>query len=315
MRNIPSNPSAEDHRDRSTGLVVFGATEILIGLACASLIPLTIATASLSPVIDPRVVLPSLVLYGLIAAVFIILGVGSIRARRWAVALTLSLSWVWLITGVGTMALSWWLLPELWYSLGAASGLDDAAAKVVAIAITLFLGVIYVVLPGAFILFYRSPNVVATCRSRDFQPDWTDRCPQRLLALTVAYALGGLSIVAVPAYGFAFPFFGRVLSGPAGAVCWVIVFVLSAALAWGTSRREPWAWWTALVAAGIGGVSSAVTFAVIDASDLFQIEGLLAEQRALIESVWPTSPWIHVAVQALIWGIAHRISFCGETAV
>ena len=200
------------------------------------------------------------------------------------------------------MILSWWLLPGLWSSLGAASGLDAGAAQVVAIAITLFLGVIYVVLPGAFILFYRSPNVIATCHSRDPQPDWTDRCPQRLLALTVAYALGGLSIIAMPAYGFVFPFFGRVLSGAAGAVCWVFVFVLSAALAWGTSRRKPWAWWTAMAAASIGGVSSAITFAVIDASDLFQIEGLLAEQRALFEGVWPTSPWIHVAVQALIWG-------------
>ena len=302
MRNIPSSHRSDVHRDRSTGLVIFGAAAILIGLACASLIPLTIATARLSPVIDLRVVLPTLALYGLIAAAFVTLGVGSIRARRWAVALTLSLSWVWLITGVGTMVLSWWLLPGIWSSLGAASGLDAGTAQAVAIIITIFMGVIYVVLPGAFVLFYRSPHVIATCRSRDPQPDWTDHCPQRLLALTLAYALGGLSIAAVPAYGYVFPFFGRVLSGSVGAVCWVIVFVLSSALAWGTSRREPWAWWTAVAAACIGGVSSAVTFAVIDPSDLFQIEGLLAEQRALIEGVWPTSPWIHVAAQVLIWG-------------
>jgi len=302
MRNIQSSHRTEDSRDRSTGLAIFGAAEVLIGLACASLIPLTIATAALSPIIDLRVMLPSLALYGLIAVGFITLGVGSIRARRWAVALTLSLSWVWLITGIFTMALSLWLLPGIWSSLGAASGLDPGAAQVVAIAITLFLGLIYVVLPGAFILFYRSPNVMATCRSRDPQPDWTDRCPQRLLALTVAYALGVLSIVAVPAYGYVFPFFGRMLSGAAGAVCWVIVLVLSAALAWGTSRREPWAWWTALAAAAIGGVSSALTFAVIDPSDLFRIEGLLAEQRTLLEGVWPASPWIHISTQILIWG-------------
>ncbi len=200
------------------------------------------------------------------------------------------------------MTLTFWLLPGFWSSLGAASGLDAGAARAVAIAVNLFLGVIYVLLPGAFILFYRSPSVIATCHSRDPQPDWTDHCPQRLLALSVAYALGGLSIVAVPAYGFVFPFFGRVLSGTTGAVGWVIVLVLSGALAWGTSRREPWAWWTALAATGAGGISSAVTFAVIDPSDLFRIEGLLAEQRTLLEGVWPTSPWIHIAAQTLIWG-------------
>jgi len=302
MKNIPSSHRFEDYRDRSTGLVIFGAAEILVGLACASLIPLTIATAALSPIVDLGVLLPTLALYGLIAAVFVALGVGSIRARRWAVALTLSLSWVWLITGVATMVLSWSLLPGFWFSLGTASGLDAEAAQVVAIIINLFLGVIYVALPGSLVLFYRSPDVITTCRSRDSRPDWTDRCPQRLLALTVAYALGGLSIVAVPAYGFVFPFFGRVLSGAAGAVCWVVVLVLSGALAWGTSRREPWAWWTAMAAACIGGVSSAITFAVIDPGDLFRIEGLLAEQRSLIEGVWPTSPWIHIATQVLIWG-------------
>ena len=116
MRNITPSHRTDDHRDRSAGLVIFGAAEILIGLACASLIPLTIAAAALSPIIDLRVVLPSLALYGLIAVGLVTLGVGSIRARRWAVALTLSLSWVWLITGVGTVALSSWLLPGVWSS-------------------------------------------------------------------------------------------------------------------------------------------------------------------------------------------------------
>jgi hypothetical protein len=302
MTNTPPVHPAESHRDRSTGLIIFGAAEILVGLGCASLIPLTFVTAALSPAVDLQVVLPTLALNGLIAAVFVTLGIGSIRARRWAVALTLSLSWVWLLTGIATMALSWWLLPGFFRSLGAASGLDAGTAGVVALIINLCLSAIYVVLPGAFVLFYRSPDVAATCHARDPRPGWTDRCPQRLLALTVAYALGGLSIVAMPAYGFVFPFFGRVLTGASGAVCWGIVLVLSGAVAWGTSRRDPWAWWTAVAAACIGGVSSAVTFAVIDPEVLFQIEGLLAEQRTLLEGFWPSSAWIHVAVQALIWG-------------
>ena len=302
MGNIQSGHRSDSSPDRSVGLVVFGVAEILIGLACASLIPLTIATAALSPTVDLWVMLPSLALSGLLAVGFVILGVGSVRARRWAVALTLSLSWVWLITGVFTLVLALWVLPEFWSSLGAASGLDAGAAQVLAIAITLVLGMIYVALPGVFILFYRSPDVIATCRWRDPQPDWTDHLPPRLLALTVAWALGGLSIVAVPAYDFVFPFFGRVLSGTAGAVCWGIVVVLSAALAWGTFRREPWAWWTALAAVSIGGISSAFTFAVIDPSGLFRIEGLPAEQRTLLEGVWPASPWIHIAIQILIWG-------------
>jgi hypothetical protein len=283
-------------------LVFFGAVEILIGLVCAALIPLTLVAIALLPVMDARLVLPSLALYAVMAAIFITLGVGSIRARRWAQALTLSLSWVWLITGACTIALTWWLLPGVWQDLAVSSGLEPGVARMAALGINLFLSFIYVLLPGALVIFYRSPDVIATCRSRDPQPGWTERCPQRLLALAMTYALGGLSIIAVPAYGFVFPFFGSVLSGGAGAACWAVVLVLSGALAWGTCRREPWAWWTAMATSVIAGGSSAFTFAVIDPNELFQVKGLLAEQRALFEIIWPTSPWVHVAVQLVIWG-------------
>lgn len=302
MTNTTPIRPTDSYRDRSTGLVIFGAIEILIGLVWASLIPLTLVAAALSPVLEPSVVLSSLALYLLIATIFVTLGVGSIRARSWAAALTLSLAWVWLITGIATMVLFWWLLPGFWHQLGSASGLETGTARVFALAANLGLGVIYVVLPSAFVIFYRSPNVTATCSARNPHADWTQRCPPPLLALTVAYALGGLSIIVVPAYGFVFPFFGRVFSGAAGAVCWAVVFVLSGALARGTCRREPWAWWTATAAAWIGGISSAITFAVIDPSELLLFEGLLPEQRALLEGNWPTSPVIHIAVQALIWG-------------
>jgi len=302
MHEPQPEPHRNDHRDRSLGLVIFGAVEILIGLACAAFIPLTLVAVAFSPVVEAQLVVPSLALYAALAAVFITLGVGSIRARCWAQALTLSLSWVWLITGICTIVLSWWFLPDVWQLLGASSGLNAGDARMLALGINLFLSVIYVLLPGAFVLFYRSPDVIATCLVRDPNPGWTGRCPQKLLALAVAYGLGGLSVIAVPAYGYVFPFFGFILSGPAGAACWAVVAVLSGALTWGTCRREPWAWWTAMVAGAVGGLSSAFTFAVIDPNELFQIEGLLAEQRALIETVWPASPWVHVTLQSVIWG-------------
>lgn len=297
----PQTPR-DGHRDRSLGLVIFGVLEILIGLCCAALIPLTLLTAAMSPMVETGVILPSLALYGVMAAIFITLGVGSIRARRWAQTFTLSLSWVWLISGICTMMLSLWLFPGVWSELAAMSGLDAGVARLVALGINLLLAVIYVLLPGALVLFYRSPNVIATCSSRDPNPDWTSRCPQRLLALAVAYGLGGLSIIAVGAYGYVFPFFGSLLSGASGAVCWAVVALLSVALTWGTCRREPWAWWTAVAAGLFAGLSSALTFASIDPSELFRIEGLLAEQRAILEPVWPASPWLHVAIQILIWG-------------
>ena len=61
------------HRDRSFGLAVFGGVQILIGLACAALIPLTLVGVALSPMMETGIVVSSLILYAVGAAIFITL--------------------------------------------------------------------------------------------------------------------------------------------------------------------------------------------------------------------------------------------------
>ena len=294
--------STERHRDRSIGLIVFGVAEILIGIACAALIPLTLVGAALSPAVETGIVIPSLLLYAAGAAVFVTLGVGSLRARRWAQALSLSLGWVWLITGVATMVVVWIAAPTLWHDLGAEVGLDVETARIVAVAINLVLLVIYVLLPGAIVLFYRSPHVIATCRRRDSDPGWAGRCPQQLLSLAVVYALCALSIVAVPSYNFVFPLFGLVLSGAAGAICWALTLIFCLALAWGTCRRDPWAWWAAILGCVLAAISSAATFSRTDPSAVFEAMDLHPDQLLVLEPLWPKEPWTHVVLWIAIWG-------------
>jgi hypothetical protein len=302
MHKPQPDPRPNDHRDRSLGLILFGVVEILIALGCAALIPLTLVAGRLTPGMDTRMVLPSLVLYAAMAAIFLTLGIGSIRTRIWAQALTLSISWVWLITGVATMLLTWIALPGLWLDLAASAGLEGGAAQMVALAVNLLLSSIYILLPGAFVLFYRSPDVIATCRARDPRPGWAGRCPQRLLALAAAYALGGISLIAVPAYNFVFPLFGLLLTGAAGAVCWAVVLVLSGALAFGTCRGEPWAWWTAIVAAIAAAVSSVASFAFKDPETVFEAMALPADQLMIMEPLWPREPWIQIVFWLAVWG-------------
>jgi hypothetical protein len=302
MNHPHPNTQTGNHRDRSLGLILFGAGEILIALGCAALIPLILVAGAIAPGLDARMVLPSLVLYAVMAAVFLTLGIGSIRARIWAQALTLSFSWVWLITGIATMLLSWIALPGFWLDLAASAGLEGGAARMVALGINLILGSIYVVLPGAFVLFYRSPDVIATCRARDPRPGWAGRCHQKLLALAAAYALGGISIIAVPSYNFVFPLFGLLLTGAAGAVCWAAVLLLSGALTVGTCRGEPWAWWTAAAASVAAAVSSVASFAFTDPHAVFEAMVLPADQLILMESLWPREPWIHIVFWLAVWG-------------
>ena len=295
-------PNPDIHRDRSFGLAVFGAVEILIGLACAALIPMTLVGVALSPTMEAGIVIPSLGLYAAGAAIFVTLGVGSIRARRWAQALSLSLGIVWLITGVCTMLLMWVAAPTLWHDLGAGAGLDDGTIRVVAIAVNLVLLVLYVLLPGVIVLFYRSPHVIATCHRRDDDPGWAGRCPQKLLSLAVAYALCALSIIAMPSYNFVFPLFGLILSGAAGALCWALALVFCVALAWGTCRREIWAWWAAIGGCVFAAISSVATFGWSEPAAVFEAMDLHPDQLLVLEQFWPHETWIHIALWLLIWG-------------
>lgn len=157
-------------------------------------------------------------------------------------------------------------------------------------------------LPGAFILFYRSPDVIATCRARNPRPGWAGRCPQRLLALAAAYALGGVSVTAVGAYNYVFPLFGVLLTRTAGAACWAAVLVLSGILAFGTCRGAPWAWWTGVAASIAAAVSSVATFAFADPGVVLEAMELPPEQLMLMQYLWPREPWIHVVTWTAIWG-------------
>jgi len=87
---------------------------------------------------------------------------------------------------VGLMMGGWFLFVSIGNKLsGFISGLEPSTMMflILAAAILGVAGFIYVLLPGAFLLFYRSPSVAETCQARDPSPQWTDGCPPRLLTL------------------------------------------------------------------------------------------------------------------------------------
>jgi hypothetical protein len=253
------------------------------------------------------------VLYSVIAAVFIWLGIGSIRARRWAREVMLSVSWVWLLTGICTMIFAWILMPGLLQNLMGATTLSSEGMLVVGLVTTAILSFIYVLLPGAFLLFYRSQNVAETCRARDPRPQWTDGCPPRLLTLTIVWALAAVSILVVPAYRFVVPFFGVLIDGTKGALVWGLVLVACAAFAWGTCRRAPWAWWGAVAATLLSAVSTCITFARVLPLELFRRMGLPEDQIDLLSGIALPEGWAMAILWALMWStmIGYLVSVRG----
>ena len=94
--------------DRSTRLTVFGIFQILLGCVCGLIGLMLVVVPTMGPTanapqgqaMNTRMMIPGMVIYLLLAVAFVWLGIGSLRARRWAWTLTVVLSWMWLVMGV-----------------------------------------------------------------------------------------------------------------------------------------------------------------------------------------------------------------------
>ncbi|HAR45533.1 MAG TPA: hypothetical protein DCS05_04985, partial [Nitrospiraceae bacterium] len=166
---LPDQPA--EFKNRKGGLIFFGILEILMGLFCLLIIAISVLGILLAPYAGPgadqmvkvRVMVPTVVLYGVGAVIFFWLGIGSIAAKRWARSLTLILSAVWLSVGVPAFGFLAYFMPKMMTMMQEqGQKLPEAALIIMQIVMMGIYFVLFVALPGAFFLFYRSPHVLAT---------------------------------------------------------------------------------------------------------------------------------------------------------
>jgi len=282
-------PVQPTYKDRRTGLIVFGVFAILIGACCALLVPLAIfgqmmAARQTGTDFDTSAAVLGAVMYGLLAVVLIWLGVGSVLARRWARALLLCLGWIGLIIGVIAMPAVFVAMNSIGDTLRAQGQTLSPGAlaviKMVTIATTF---VIYIVIPGVAVLFYRSPHVRQTCEARDPVVRWTDRCPLPVLALCLLKIFGAAMLLLIlPTYGRVFPLAGVVLQGWPSRVLWLAVTAFMLYAARGFYRLDLRVWWIYTVGALVLWASSLVTFQRVGLVDFYRQMGLPERQLELL---------------------------------
>jgi hypothetical protein len=253
--------------DYGTGLVLFGLLDLLIGvvfLAKAVLFAL-LSIPGVTPVavrFGSEVPLTALLSF-VPAGFFLALGFGSIVARRWARALALAFSLVWLAIAALCLAFGLFWVPRIVAALrsvvsaaaDSAHGAAGSSARVVVlIVIAAFL------LPAASALFYGNAGVERECARRDPQSRWTDRVPIGVLVLIVV-----LGIAAMLAFQIGFSstrqrvHFGHVL-GPPPRAGWAALGLAEIAAAWGLSRMRRWAWFATLAVLIARGAASVFLF-------------------------------------------------------
>jgi hypothetical protein len=295
-------------KDRKTGLVIFGIFHIIIGFFCALSIPLMIfgmmAATSLDKNAAPSIGVGQMILvailYLLLAVWFVWMGIGSILARKWARALILITSWLWLICGLIGFIVILFFIPDIFSPLTVNKELPREVAAIVQSIVTAFLAFIFIVIPGAFVLFYSSRHVKATCEQRDRRPRWTDKAPLPVITLSSVWGCIAISMPLMGFYRWTTPFFGFVLSGIPGAAVVLIYVVLFAYAAWGTYRLQVNAWWCGLLLTIISGMSTGITFLRVGLLELYETMHVPRETIAMIEglSVFQSSSYL------LLWGAA-----------
>jgi hypothetical protein len=292
--NDQSNPPAPpiepaplpDYKDRSTGLLIFGILTLLLGCLAGLLVPLMlfgqmmVAKAPDAPPVNHAAILPAVAVYGLLAVALIWLGIGSIKARRWARALLLIFSWSWLIMGIFMTAIMPFIMSKSFANLpsNAKTGqpaMPPGAITAMVIGMTIFFFVFFVLVPAVWVFFYQSRHVKATCAARDPMARWTDACPLPVLGFSLwtwfavpmmlVMALTGLAVM---------PCFGVFVAGAPGALVCLVIAAVWGVAGWWLYRLDARGWWLILIAMVLFVVSALVTYANHDIREMYLLQGL-----------------------------------------
>jgi hypothetical protein len=320
---LPEAPvsDAPAYRDRGTGLVIFGVAQIILGLLAALMVPLIALSMFMSRLapggaMRPGQLVSGVATYTFIAAALLALGIGSVRMRRWARALTLVTSWYWLIMGtLGTILLTA-VLPVAMKSALAQAQQNSAGTSspeittgVMAVIITVmivFFAFFLVVVPIAFVIFYSRNDVAETCRHRDPVERWTDRTPLPVLGASLAFFTGSLYSLLVALTTPMFPFFGHYLTGIPAAGCLVALAALDLYLATALFRLRSSGWWIAILAAPVRMLAVASSYSRAGLMQAYSKMGWSDEQMNMLNS----SPLFRSRV-FLWWGVILMMVFFG----
>jgi len=301
--------------DRSTTLIVAGILQIMLGCLCGLLTLMMLAIVCLAPQLAPppaqaaapqppnaTAMMQGGFVYFVAAVTFLWLGIGLVRARRWAWTLTVVLSWMWLIIGgLSFLFFLCFMGQSAWAAVAAQGKAPPETIMAMRIGATVAVFCIYILVPGVFLLLCHHESVRATCLQRDLKTRWTDRCPMPVLAPSILLVLSVISMFSLAAYNWTVPLLGVFVSGAAGAAVALLLAVVLAYLAWGTYRLQRAAWWGTLLLGIVGTANMAITFSRNDLTQMYQKMGIPADQLEMIRKMgmidlmsrW--GPWMGLA--------------------
>jgi hypothetical protein len=200
----------------------------------------------------------NLILYLGSAVFLVVMGIGTMRVRRWARALMLMVSWSFFAAAILGIGVAGAMLPGIMARVDPGPADTTLVRTVVTLVLVLSAGVM-IGLPLFFILAYSGRHVKHTFATRHPEPGWVDRCPTSVLALSLVMALCGLAQLAGAWSGLSI-LFGVPLQGPATVAVSLVLAGAWIALALGLFRLSRAAWLASLGFVALMTVSGFLAF-------------------------------------------------------
>ncbi|HWF92044.1 MAG TPA: hypothetical protein VN684_07155, partial [Terriglobales bacterium] len=247
--------------------------------------------------------------YALMAAIFITLGIGSIQARRWAHALSLILSYIWLIGGSLVVVLLTAIMPIAIKTALHQAGGKEMPAAFMAVILTVgiaFAALFLIALPIAFLVFYGKHDVRETCRQRDPVERWTDHCPLPVLAMSLLFAFTAFYYLAMGVAKPLLPFFGIYLSGIPGTIAFLLLAPLEVYFSRAFFQLKPTGWWIAVFTRGLLFISAVITATRSSLMDAYVKMGMSSRELQQLNS----NPLAH-SKAILFFGLSFSLIFFG----
>ncbi len=296
------------YKDRSRRLIAIGCLLLLAGIALGLLAPLEMYCFYLfsrggrfyyegfgfGSFMFGNIA-AQIVGYDLIAAVFIVLGYGHVRLRRWARPLSLAILRAWQVIGAPLIV----LVAFIWFAT------KDLTLPV-ALTGSLLLLSSYFVIPILLIRFYRGENVRQTFAARESVPSWIEATPTSILVLSLLYGFFAVMLHLLILFNGIYPGMGRFVYGFQGIALITVSMAALFLLTWGTLRRRIWAWWGGVVLWGLFTFSTIFTFLRTDYTTLLAGLSFPPRELDILDGI-PLQGW-HLALLiglplAVTWGI------------
>lgn len=176
-----------------------------------------------------------IILYYLIAIIFIPLGYAHLRLRHWVRTVSITLLWCWIVLGI----------PLLIFGLTLFSFKE--IPPTFAVIIIVLLAFAYLILPWLLIRFYQSEKVIQVIENRDPNTYQIESIPIPILVLSFLSIFYVLTLHLPIFFNGIFPFFGVWFTGLEGIVLIEICVLILVLITWGLIRSKKWAWWGSLV--------------------------------------------------------------------